>query len=130
MEEFKIRCADCPYMKKKNGVWVCEECFNQKCAEIDDCPEGVTAEQIKQIEQETKGRINVGAGKGKRKKPTKPRGKKVNPIKKEIISTIFSALCTKYDDVVVENDEKYINLTVNGAKFTINLVQHREKSAK
>lgn len=68
------------------------------------------------------------------KKERKPREKKENPLKKQIISHIFNSFF--YDNVredypnleiVVRNDEKYIDLCVNGLEFTINLVQHRVK---
>ena len=68
------------------------------------------------------------------KKERKPREKKENPLKKQIISHIFNSFF--YDDVrkdypnleiVVKNDEKYIDLCVDGVEFTINLVQHRPK---
>lgn len=68
------------------------------------------------------------------KKERKPREKKENPLKKQIISHIFNSFF--YDNVredypnlkiVVRNDEKYIDLCVDGLEFTINLVQHRPK---
>lgn len=64
------------------------------------------------------------------KKERKPREKKANPLKKQIISAIFTGLCNNLDEnaiIDVENDEKYIHLSVNGLEFTINLVQHRPK---
>jgi hypothetical protein len=60
------------------------------------------------------------------KKERKPREKKENPLKKEIIDTILQALSEKYN-AKVTNDEKYIDFSVNGLEFTINLVQHRPK---
>lgn len=64
------------------------------------------------------------------KKERKPRERKKNPIKQDIIQTIFDALQSKYSEINVTNDEKYVELAVDGAKFTINLVQHREKKEK
>ena len=60
------------------------------------------------------------------KKERKPREKKENSLKKQIIDTIFQALSEKYN-AKVTNDEKYIDFSVNGLEFTINLVQHRPK---
>ena len=68
------------------------------------------------------------------KKERKPREKKENPLKKQIIS----AICVSFndenwlfdeviDDLVIRNDEKYIDLVVDGREFTINLVEHRKK---
>ena len=31
------------------------------------------------------------------------------------------------NEILVKNDEKYIDFSVNGIEFTINLVQHRPK---
>lgn len=70
------------------------------------------------------------------KKERKPREKKENPLKKEIISAIHyyfsdnSNLNFTIDKIEVENPEKYINFTSNGRSFTINLVEHREKKEK
>ena len=60
------------------------------------------------------------------KKERKPREKKENPLKKEIINTIFTALSEKYD-AKVTNAEKYIDFSIDGLEFTVNLVQHRAK---
>ena len=60
------------------------------------------------------------------KKERKPREKKENPLKKQIINIIFQALSEKYN-AKVTNAEKYIDFSVDGLKFTVNLVQHRPK---
>ena len=64
------------------------------------------------------------------KKARKPREKKENLTKKQIIDAIRKGL-TIYmqgiDRLEVTNDEKYIEIDVNGKHFTVNLVQHREK---
>lgn len=60
------------------------------------------------------------------KKERKPREKKENPLKKQIIDIIFQALSEKYN-AKVTNAEKYIDFSVDGLEFTINLVQHRPK---
>lgn len=64
------------------------------------------------------------------KKERKPREKKENPLKKQIISAIFEGIKGIEGKIEVENDEKYINLWVEGRSFTINLVEHREKKEK
>lgn len=64
------------------------------------------------------------------KKPRKAREKKENPLKKEIIQTILNGMLEKYpfpNWFVVKNDEKYIDFTIDGREFTINLVEHRAK---
>lgn len=64
------------------------------------------------------------------KKERKPREKKENPLKKQIISAILEGIKEIEGKIEVENDEKYINLWVEGRSFTINLVEHREKKEK
>ena len=67
------------------------------------------------------------------KKERKPREKKENPLKKQIITAIFNGLKAEMPEnteITVTNDEKYIDIHVNDLKFTINLVQHREKKEK
>ena len=64
------------------------------------------------------------------KKERKPREKKANPLKKQIIEAIYTGIADNIavdDKIVVKNDEKYIDFSVNGVEFTINLVQHRPK---
>ena len=81
-------------------------------------------------EKAKKNRITATVHKAKaensQKKERKPREKKENPLKKEIIDTIFTALSEKYN-AKVTNAEKYIDFSVDGLEFTVNLVQHRPK---
>ena len=60
------------------------------------------------------------------KKERKPREKKENPLKREIIDTIYTVLSEKYG-ATITNSEKYIDFSVDGLEFTVNLVQHRTK---
>ena len=75
----------------------------------------------------TKNRITatIHSAKGE-KKERKPREKKENPLKKEIISGIHDYFL---DDttISIRNDEKYIDLIIDNREFTINLVEHRKK---
>ena len=64
------------------------------------------------------------------KKERKPREKKVNPLKKQIIEAIYMGIADNIivdNEILIKNDEKYIDFSVNGIEFTINLVQHRPK---
>lgn len=68
------------------------------------------------------------------KKERKPREKKENPLKKQIISGIhdyfldeIGHIFPKNTTITIKNDEKYIDLCIDGLEFTINLVQHRPK---
>lgn len=60
------------------------------------------------------------------KKERKPREKKENPLKKELIKKLFEAL-TEYPTAKVTNDERSIDITIEGREFTVNLVEHRPK---
>ena len=60
----------------------------------------------------------------------KPRTKKENPLKQEIIDSLFTGMSIAYVDrgkFSVRNKEKYIDFTLDGREFTINLVEHRKK---
>lgn len=68
------------------------------------------------------------------KKERKPREKKENPLKKQIIAGIhdyfldeIGHIFPKDTIISIKNDEKYIDLCIDGLEFTINLVQHRPK---
>lgn len=64
------------------------------------------------------------------KKERKPREKKENPLKRQIIDAIYAGLCDNLPEnaiIDIKNDEKYIDLCINGLNFTVNLVQHRPK---
>jgi len=67
------------------------------------------------------------------KKERKPREKKENPLKKEIIQAIFAGIAENINvdgEILITNDEKYIDFNVNGREFTVNLVEHRKKKDK
>ena len=82
----------------------------------------------------TKNRVTstIHQAKGE-KKERKAREKKENPLKKQIIGRIFELFKVEYGDlmqVYLRNDEKYIDLEINGRNFTINLVEHRQKKGE
>ena len=67
------------------------------------------------------------------KKERKPREKKENPTKKKIIQAIFEGLSENLStdgEILIRNDEKYIDFSINEVKFTVSLVQHREEKQK
>ncbi len=66
------------------------------------------------------------SGKSNRKAPKR----KENPLKQEIIDAIFTGLLDFHpekDAFTVRNKEKYIDFTIAGRNFTVNLVEHRPK---
>lgn len=63
----------------------------------------------------------------------KPRTKKENPLKQEIIDAIFTGLLDYHPDKKafnIRNNEKYIDFTIANRDFTVNLVEHRKKKWK
>lgn len=85
----------------------------------------------------TKNRVTgtIHGAKGE-KKERKPREKKENPLKKQIIFGIFDYFhdeightLPKNAQITIKNNEKYIDLTIEDREFTINLVEHRKKKA-
>lgn len=66
------------------------------------------------------------SGKSNRKAPKR----KENLLKQEIIDAIFTGLLDFHpekDAFTVRNKEKYIDFTIAGRNFTVNLVEHRPK---
>ena len=92
----------------------------------------VESKEVEEMSQKaSKNRITatIHGAKGE-KKERKPREKKENPLKKEIIKWIYTVIAdeiTSSANVFIRNDEKYIDFTVGDRNFTINLVEHRKK---
>ena len=94
-----------------------------------DIVENETVEELSK--KATKNRITstIHSAKGK-KKDKKPREKKENPLKKEIIQAIYTVIAdeiTSSAKTFIRNDEKYIDFSLGDREFTINLVEHRKK---
>jgi predicted RNA-binding protein Jag len=92
-----------------------------------------TVEKLTKKAQKNRITTTIHSAKGD-KKERKAREKKENPLKKQIISGIhdyfldeIGHIFDKNTTISVRNDEKYIDLTINGREFTINLVEHRQK---
>ena len=92
-----------------------------------------TVEKLTKKAQKNRVTTIIHDAKGE-KKERKPREKKENPLKKQIISGIHDYFLDeightldKNTTISVRNDEKYIDLVVNGREFTINLVENRQK---
>lgn len=97
--------------------------------------EYITDETVEELsEKAKKNRITATVHQAKadnsQKKERKPREKKENPLKKQIIDAIFAGLSQNLPENVtinITNDEKYIDFVMDGLEFTVNLVQHRPK---
>ena len=124
--DYKKRCADCACLIEKNGVWCCDECFGQKCEEIDDCPEGATEETAEELDAKQKEiKVNVGA-RSEKKTERKPKTIKVSDEKTQIFNDLLSFLTENYDFSVLK-DNKLIEISYNGKKFKLDLIETRQK---
>ena len=124
--DYKKRCADCACLIEKNGIWCCDECFGQKCEEIDDCPEGATEETAEELDAKQKEiKINVGA-RSEKKTERKPKTIKVSDEKTQIFNDLLSFLTENYDFSVLK-DNKLIEISYNGKKFKLDLIETRQK---
>lgn len=91
-----------------------------------------TVEELTKNAQKNRVTGTIHGAKGE-KKERKPREKKENPLKKEIIDAIFYYFSDKnnlnftIDEIKVTNSEKYIDFISNNRSFTLNLVEHRPK---
>ena len=93
-----------------------------------DMIENETVEEL--TKKATKNRVTgtIHGAKGE-KKERKAREKKENPLKKEIIQAILKGIAENIStdgEIIVTNDEKYIDFNVNDREFTVNLVEHRK----
>ena len=91
-----------------------------------------TVEELTKKAQKNRVTATIHDAKGE-KKERKPREKKENPVKKMIIEAIYDILaCQVADDncIFIRNSEKYIDFTIDGRNFTVNLVEHRPKKEK
>ena len=124
--DYKKRCADCACLIEKNGVWYCDECFGQKCEEIDDCPEGATEETAEELDAKQKEiKVNVGA-RSEKKTERKPKTIKVSDEKTQIFNDLLRFLTENYDFSVLK-DNKLIEISYNGKKFKLDLIETRQK---
>ena len=124
--DYKKRCTDCACLIEKNGVWCCDECFGQKCEEIDDCPEGATEETAEELDAKQKEiKVNVGA-RSEKKTERKPKTIKVSDEKTQIFNDLLRFLTENYDFSVLK-DNKLIEISYNGKKFKLDLIETRQK---
>ena len=124
------RCEDCASLVKVNGCWCCDECFNQKCNEIDDCPEGIELEEVEEVRAKgEKAKISHNASSAdKREKKSKPRTVKVSDAKKSLFSEIFTNLYDVYgENAQIVKENKLIVVQIDGKTFKIDLIEQRNK---
>ena len=71
----------------------------------------------------------IHQAKTEEKKTRKTREKKEDPLKRSIIDAIYSGLCRNLPastDIDITNEERTINLIIDGVSFSINLTKHRK----
>ena len=124
------RCEDCASLVKVNGCWCCDECFNQKCNDIDDCPEGIELEEVEEVRAKgEKAKISHNASSAdKREKKSKPRTVKVSDAKKQLFSEIFTNLEDIYgENAQIVKENKLIVVQIDGKIFKIDLIEQRNR---
>lgn len=124
------RCEDCASLVKVNGCWCCDECFNQKCNDIDECPEGIELEEVEEVRAKgEKAKISHNASSAdKREKKSKPRTVKVSDAKKALFSEIFTNLYDIYgENAQIIKENKLIVVQIDGKTFKIDLIEQRNK---
>ena len=124
MVNYKKRCEDCACLVEKNGVWTCDECFGQRCEDIDDCPEGVVGDEVDEMTEKAK-EITRYEQSGGRKKPARER--KVDNIKLEILQELAATLEDVYKIPVDIEKEVCLHFSVDGEDYSIKLTRHRKK---
>ena len=91
--------------------------------------ENETIHELTEMARKNRITATIHEAKGE-KKERKAREKKENLLKQSIINIIFNSFVKNLPDaegIIVRNNEKYIDFTVNGREFTVNLVEHRKK---
>lgn len=125
------RCEDCACLVVKNGKWCCDECFGQSVEDVDDCPEGITMEQIEESDKKAKeNKVNVGARAETAKKDKKPRTVKISDEKQFVFSEIYNNLCDVFsENVKIEKENKLIIVQFGGKVFKVDLIETRNKKS-
>lgn len=122
------RCEDCACLIQKNGVWCCDECFGQKCEDIDECPEGIELAEVEEIHEKTKDvKVNVGAKGEKVRKESKPKVVKVSDEKKVLFAEIWSALEYEFGkNAEILKENKLISVKIGEKVFKIDIIEQRK----
>lgn len=123
--DYKKRCSVCAELNIINGFWQCKECFNQLCKDIDDCPLGITANQIAETEKiKIKNYVHSTKERKKTVKERKPDIDKEYLIKsfKDFLDTL------ELENIKITNISKIIEFNYNGNHYKLDLIkQHKTK---
>jgi hypothetical protein len=97
----------------------------KECAEDGEPVTRAEAEEMAEMEINSKG--IVGRGDAGSKVERKPRERKVDTVKLEIMQVIDDAICDIADNVEERKNETDLHLSYNGEKYSVKLTRHREK---
>lgn len=127
---YKTRCEDCDCLKKVGSEWLCTECFNQKCAEVDDCPLGIEAEDVEVLEEKAKTYKKENAK--SEINPDKPQEKKTRTVKisdekQALFAEIVDFLRTTNKKYTILKENKLIQIEIGDKTFKIDLIQQKKK---
>ena len=91
-----------------------------------------TIHELTEMARKNKVTNTIHNAKGERKE-RKPKEKKENFLKKQMISAILEGLNGYFGpngEISVRNEEKYIDISFENRNFTVNLVEHRQKKGE
>lgn len=97
----------------------------KECAEDGMPVTRAEAEEMAEMEINSKGIVE--RGNAEKKTERKPRERKVDTTKLEIMQVIDDAICDIADNVEERKNETDLHFTYNGEKYSIKLTRHREK---
>lgn len=118
------RCADCAECDIKH--WKCNECFGQPVEDIDECPLGITTEQVEAIEK-TKIKVETGARAEAPGKKSKPRTVVTSDEKKELFHVILANLQAVYgENVTIEKENKLLIVKINDSILKVDIIAQRK----
>ena len=134
MNKFEKRCEDCVCLVMNHGKMCCDECFGQPCAEIDDCPEGLTVEEVEKAvtltdeQKKAVKKATITTSEEKVTKTAKRERKPVeNPEKEAIIDLISKTLdLASMENVEITNKTREITFKKGENSYKVTLTATRK----
>lgn len=125
MKGFEKMCADCAELREKGGIMFCHEMWDKPCSSLDECPLGLTCEEVEKAQtltEEQKKAVkeakNTETHEVKKKVERKPRE---NPEKENLISLIAEYLENS------ENGVESVNITNKTREITFRVGEQEYK---
>lgn len=101
----------------------------QEAIELYNCDIGEYSNAEQEQLQKKAAAVGTGTFVGAATGPRPNRSKKVADLTKVwIINELFATIFEIADAASIKNPEKYIDFTLNGENYSLNLVKHRKKS--